>query len=84
MKEEISNEDLYNYIQYATDLIRERSGIGIICIAYILGEPKTKALLNTKYNPDAISFVIRSMAKSDDFRSELVNIKDIIEAALDA
>lgn len=83
MKEEISNEDLYNYIQYATDLMRERSGIGIISIAYMLGEPETKAQLTTSYNHDAISFVIRSIANRDDIRSELIKIKDIIEEALD-
>lgn len=83
MKEEISNEDLYNYIQYATDLMRERSLIGIISIAYMLGEPEPKAQLTTSYNRDAISFVIRSIADRDDIRSELIKIKDIIEEALD-
>lgn len=83
MKEEISNEELLNSIQNAADLMRKRGRVGMISIVYMLGEPESKAQLITSYNHNAISFVMRSIAKSDEIRSELIKIKDIIEEALD-
>lgn len=83
MKEEISNEELYNMIANVTDVIRGRKGIGAVSIAYILGEPNTKAILTTAYNRDALTFIIRSIAQNDEYKSEIVKIKEIIEEALE-
>lgn len=83
MKEEISNEELYNIIVNVADEIKGRRGIGTVSIAYLMGEPKTKAMLTTGYNRDALTFIIRSIAQKDEYRDELVKIKDIIEEALE-
>ncbi len=83
MKEEISNEELYNIIVNVADEIKGRRGIGAVCIAYLMGEPKTKAIVTTAYNREAITFIIKQIVQNDEYRAEIVKIKAIIDEALE-